>query len=130
MLKMLVVDDEVDICDFVKHFFEERNYTVVTAHDGEQAVRAIRRQRFDIILLDIKMRKMDGTEALKNIKQFDKEAKVIMVTAMEDETRMKAASDLGACRYITKPLVLEELENAVYAETQGGNLNQPKPAQG
>ena len=119
MYKILVVDDELDVCDFVKHFFEERNYSVTTALNGEEAVRIVAKYKFDVILLDIKMKAMDGIEALRRIKQVDKDTKVIMVTAIEDEDKMVMACKLGACRYITKHLVLEELESAVYENTKG-----------
>ncbi len=118
MYKLLVVDDEADVCDFVKHFFEERNYSVTTAYDGEQAVRCVRKGKFDIILLDIKMKKMGGLEALRQIMLIDPAANVIMVTAMEDQASMEEACKLGACKYITKPLILEDLENAVYEKTK------------
>lgn len=114
MLKMLVVDDEIDVCDFVKHFFEERNYKVLTALNGEEAVKMVRKYKIDIILLDIKMKKMDGIEALKQIKEIDKKSNIIMVTAVEDQDKMDEACKLGACSYITKPLVLENLESSVY----------------
>ncbi|MDD5440433.1 MAG: response regulator [Candidatus Omnitrophica bacterium] len=118
MLKMLVVDDEVDVCDFVKHFFEERDFEVAVASNGEEAVKCARKHKFDIILLDVRMRKMDGIEALKRIKEFDKTANVIMVTAVDDKERMNEATRLGATKYITKPLILEELESAVYEMTK------------
>lgn len=118
MYKILIVDDELDVCDFVKHFFEERNYDVITATDGDDALRMIKKHKFDVILLDIKMKHTDGITTLKRIKEWDKNVNVIMVTALDDQDKMKEASELGACRYITKPLVLEDLESAVYEYTK------------
>jgi len=114
MNKLLIVDDELDVCDFVKGFFEERDYIVFTALDGEAAIRIVKKQRPDIILLDIKMKRMNGIDALRKIRELDKTACVIMVTAVEDQDKMDAAYELGAKSYITKPLVLEELERTVY----------------
>ena len=113
MHRLLVVDDELDVCDFVKSFFEERNYEVVTALDGEDAVKILKRYKFDVVLLDVKMKKMGGLETLKGIRAIGNSVKVIMVTAVDDETKIERACELGACRYITKPLVLEELERVV-----------------
>ncbi|MDD5428142.1 MAG: response regulator [Candidatus Omnitrophica bacterium] len=113
MKKILVVDDEHDICDFVQSFFQERGYAVVTASSGEDALVAIKNEKPDLVLLDIKMKGMDGIAALKHIKDMDKNIKVVMVTAMEEQERMDEACRLGACEYITKPLVLDNLENAV-----------------
>jgi len=113
MIKLLVVDDEADVCDFVKKFFEDRNYTVYVAHDGEEALRSVKNRKPNIVLLDIRMKRMDGIETLKRIKELDKEVVVIMVTAVEDKDKMEEALSLGAKDYITKPLVLEDLERTV-----------------
>jgi len=115
MIKILIVDDEIDVCDFVKNFFEERNFKVLTALNGSEGIRLLHREKPDIVLLDIKMKEMDGIETLKRIRKIDKKIRVIMVTAVEDEDKMEAASRLGAYKYIKKPLVLEELESAVAA---------------
>ena len=119
MIKILVVDDELDVCDFVKSFFTERNFKVLTALSGEEALRAIRKENPHIVLLDMKMKGMDGLETLKRIRQIDKNMKVIMVTAVEEHDKMDMARKLGVSKYITKPLVLEELEAAVRENTKG-----------
>ncbi|MDD5136088.1 MAG: response regulator [Candidatus Omnitrophica bacterium] len=113
MKKILVVDDERDICDFMQSFFIERGYSVLTALSGEDALTLIKNEKPDLILLDIKMKGMDGIAALKHIKDIDRKIKVVMVTALEDQERMDEACRLGACEYITKPLVLDHLERAV-----------------
>lgn len=113
MKKILVVDDEHDICDFVRSFFQERGYSVLTASSGEDALVVIKAERPDLVLLDIKMKGMDGIAALKHIRDIDKKVKVVMVTALEEQEKMDEACRLGACEYITKPLVLDNLEHAV-----------------
>ncbi len=113
MHKLLVVDDEQDICDFVKNFFKDRGFHVFTALNGDDAVSITKKERPDIILLDIRMKGMDGMAVLKHIKEIDKNMRVIMVTALEDQDKMHEAYKLGACDYITKPLMLDYLEQAV-----------------
>ena len=113
MHKILVVDDERDICEFVKAFFEERGYSVRTALGGEDALTIIKDDKPELVLLDIKMKGMDGIAALKHIKDLDRNIKVVMVTALEEQERMDEACRLGACEYITKPLSLDHLEHAV-----------------
>ncbi|MFH1836811.1 MAG: response regulator [Candidatus Omnitrophota bacterium] len=112
MLKLLVVDDERDICDFVKNFFKERDFDVLMAYNGKEALEIIEREKPDIILLDMKMPTMNGFETLKKLK--GKGIKVIMVTAIEDEEKAKEAKLAGAIEYITKPLMLEQLERTVF----------------
>jgi len=111
MLKLLVVDDEIDICDFVKNFFKERNFEVIMAHNGKEALSVIEREDPDIILMDMKMPVMDGIETLKEL--AGKGKKIIMVTAIEDEEKAEEAKSCGAVEYITKPLMLEQLERTV-----------------
>jgi len=113
MRKLLVVDDEHDICDFVKNFFQERGYTVLTALSGEEALNITKTDKPDIVLLDVRMKGMDGIATLKHLREIDRTIKVIMVTALEDQDKMNEACRLGACEYITKPLVLDHLEEAV-----------------
>ena len=111
--KILVVDDERDICDFVKNFFGERGYEVLTAASGDEALALAKSESPELVLLDVRMKGMDGIAALKHIKDHDRNMKVIMVTALDDQERMDEAKRLGACDYITKPLALDYLEQAV-----------------
>jgi DNA-binding response OmpR family regulator len=113
MKKLLVVDDEQDICDFVKNFLGKRGFNVLSANDGEEAVAAAEKEKPDIILMDIRMPKLDGMGALKKIKEIDPSREVIMVTCVDDLEKMEEAKRLGAYDYITKPLVLDELARKV-----------------
>ncbi len=117
--RLLVVDDEEEICDFLKSFFEDRQYIVETAHSGVQALEKVRKFNPHIILLDIQMPEMDGMKALKIIKQENPQIKVIMVTAVETQEKIEESMRLGADNYITKPLSLEYLENDVQEKLKG-----------
>jgi DNA-binding response OmpR family regulator len=111
--KLLVVDDERDICDFVKNFFSERNFDVFVALSGDEALGIARAEKPEIVLLDVKMKGMDGVAILKHLKDMDRNLKVIMVTALEDQETMYEAYRLGAADYITKPLVLDYLVQSI-----------------
>lgn len=113
VIRLLVVDDEPEICDFLKSFFEDRDFEVQTAQSGEKAMEAAESFRPHVMLLDIKMGTMDGLQVLKKVKQKDSKIKVIMVTALETTDKIEEAMRLGADNYITKPLSLEYLENDV-----------------
>ncbi len=113
MVKLLVVDDESEICEFLRSFFEERDYTVFVAHSGKQALEELKKTGPQIVLLDIKMPDMDGVQALKEIKAQYPRVKVIMVTAIETRDKIEECLRLGADNYITKPLSLEYLETDV-----------------
>jgi len=113
MKLMLVVDDEVEICEFLKLFFEERDFQVKIANTGEDAIKSLDQENPDIVLLDISMPGMDGLTVLKRIKEKKMRCKVIMVTALETNVKIEEAMRLGADNYITKPLSLEYLERDV-----------------
>lgn len=113
MIRLLVVDDEPEICDFLKSFFEDREFQVQSALSGEQALQAVERFHPQVILLDIMMGSVDGISVLKQIKTKHPKTKVIMVTALETTEKIEEAMRAGADNYITKPLSLEYLENDV-----------------
>ena len=116
MVKLLVVDDEEDVCMFVKAFFEQRRMTVFTAGNGIEALQVIEANRPNIVIIDIQMPKMDGMTLLENIKDKCKDMDIIMVSGVGDMEVIEKAKKLGAQEYITKPLVLEELEKVVLAK--------------
>lgn len=113
LCKILTVDDQMGINSFFYEFFSARNYEVLNARSGREAVDIVKKHKPRIILLDINMRGMDGIEALKKIKQIDGDAVVIMVTGEKDDDTVRRAMEAGATDYITKPLSLEYLEKVV-----------------
>ena len=120
MPRILVVDDEQDIRDFAKSFFEKRGIKVLTASGGVEALDIIDKQKPDLVLLDIHMEEMSGVEMLKELRQNKNDIKVIMVTGVEEEAIVSEANSWGIRGYIHKPLVLEELEKIVIAELGTG----------
>ena len=113
MPKILVVDDERDVCDFVKNFFGERGMDVLTASNGKEALAILEKEDPLVVLLDIRMPVMGGIDTLRAIKKKRADDRVIMVTCVDDLEKMAEAEKLGAETYITKPLVLDELVKAV-----------------
>ena len=124
MKRLLVVDDEPEICEFLKAFFEDRDYDVRTASSGLEALQMLETDPPQLMLLDIHMPGMDGMNVLRRVKASYPKIKVIMVTAIETRDKIEEAIRLGADNYITKPLSLEYLEKDVQdkigALTQSG----------
>ncbi len=118
MLKLLVVDDEVEVCDFVKRFFSERDFRVFTANNGEEALSMMHSSRPQITLLDVRMPVMDGIETLKKMRKDKNNSTVIMVTADEDPEVKEEAGSLGVMDYLNKPLKLGDLERTVLNAAQ------------
>ena len=113
MKKILVVDDEQAVCNMLKKFLSNKGYETIIALSGEEAIIKVKEEKPHVVLLDIKMPKMDGLEALKRIKEIDKEVGVVMITAVKDEEMGKKCLELGAYDYITKPLPLDYLESVL-----------------
>ena len=113
MNKLLIVDDEIEICEFLKSFFEDRDFKVAIASNGTQALEKVALFHPKVVLLDIQMPGMDGLQVLKKIKEMYPKVKVIMVTAVEAQEKIEEAMRFGADNYITKPLSLEYLEKDV-----------------
>ena len=108
--KILIVDDEEDVRLFLADFISERDFSVETAADAEEALAKFEKVKYDIVLLDIMMPGMDGIACLEKIKKVSPASVVIMITALKDESRMAAAKKLGAAQYIVKPFSLTYLE--------------------
>ena len=115
MPKLLIIDDESDVCEFAANFFRKRKIDVCTCSSVEEGINNVIKEEPDLILLDIKMRGMDGIETLKRIKDINKDIKVIMVTGKrpEEEEAFEKCRALGAIDYIHKPLELAQLETTV-----------------
>ena len=113
MIKVLVLDDEKGLCEDMKEFFAYRGYKVFAATSGEQAISIIKKEKLDILVLDIKMEGIDGLNVLKVAKEKDPKVKAIMVTALRDEDIKRQALDIGASEYVTKPFSYEKLETLI-----------------
>lgn len=112
-LKVLLVDDEWDIVEVVQDRLEYYGFTVVSAADGLDALEKFSADTFDGIFLDIKMPRMDGLEALREIRKLDANIPVIMLTASSTQNAAREAVDRGANAYILKPLEWKELRNKI-----------------
>lgn len=109
--KILLVDDEEDILDFLELILEEQGYSVVKANSGREALAAAQMHRPELILLDIMMPEMDGWEVLKLLKA-DEEVSDIPVAMLTARTEMKdkiQGLQEGAVDYICKPFATKEL---------------------
>lgn len=106
--KILVVDDESAISDIIKFNFEKEGYLIDTADNGKGAIELAAENNYDLILLDIMMPKLNGFEALREIRKFS-DVPVIMLTAREDEVDKVLGLELGADDYVVKPFSMREL---------------------
>jgi len=108
-----LVDDEIDYVHVLSNRLAKRNIIATKAFSGTQAIQALRKQDFDVVILDLKLEDMDGIEVLKILKKMDPKVKVIMLTGHGSEEAAKDGIKEGAYDYLTKPCELSELVSKI-----------------
>ena len=111
--KILIVDDDQDTCDALEEILVDEGYQTFAALTGRSALTKVKKSKPDLVLLDIKMPKMDGIEALNRIKKIDKHVVVVMITAYGALNTAKDAMRLGAYDYVTKPFDMKLIKAVV-----------------
>jgi len=112
-IRILYVDDEQHLRQLIKDQLSAEGYSVDTADDGDTATERLKTEKFDLILLDIRMPRMNGIEVLKFIKAKKITCRIIMLTAVDDLAIALEAVKQGANDYLTKPYELETLLKSV-----------------
>lgn len=130
-IHVLLVDDERDFIEPVAFWLKSKGYQVSMASNGAEAVANIRMQPPDIVFLDINMPVMDGLEALKNIRDFNKDMPVIMVTAAYgSEEKIARAKALGISGFFAKTYTFDQLVQMIQVTLRTHKGLQPPKAQG
>jgi DNA-binding NtrC family response regulator len=106
---ILAVDDEPNIRRLIRNEFTLEGYEVATASNGEECLAMFKHKPFDVVLLDIRLPKIDGFEVLRKIKDVSKATEVIMITGYGDIQSAVKSLKLGARDYVTKPFKLDDL---------------------
>ncbi|MCL2768715.1 MAG: response regulator [Solirubrobacterales bacterium] len=114
---VLAADDEEDILELIVFRLEHSGYTVLQAHDGEQALEVARSSQPDLAVLDVMMPKMDGFELTRRLRAEDTTSRmpIILLTARTQEADIQRGFDAGADDYIRKPFSPQELRARVQA---------------
>ena len=112
--KLLVVDDDLNICDMLRLYFENEGYTVKTANDGVEGVNYFKTFEPDLVLLDIMMPKKDGWQVCREIREISAKP-VIMITAKGEVFDKVLGLELGADDFIVKPFDMKELSARIKA---------------
>jgi len=120
--RILVVDDEPDVVTILTKYFVDAGYSVDAASHGGDALIAVSQYRPDVVVLDILMEGLDGVQVLQRIRALDPAIRVIMITGSADTTLKPTAMAMGAFAYVTKPVSLGLLHQAVAAA-----LGRPDP---
>jgi DNA-binding response OmpR family regulator len=124
-MRILVVEDERAIADFVARGLESEGYAVTCAHDGEQGEALALTGRFDLLVLDLMLPGRSGTEILRAVRSGDSATPVILLTARAEVEDRVAGLDAGATDYVTKPFAFEELAARVRAHLRRPDQGSP-----
>ena len=115
--KILIIDDSATNVFLLQTLLEEQGYTVLFTYNGQEAIKYLDEQKFDLLLLDIMMPGVDGYDILEKLSTDQSNTPVIMVTAKDDSDSEKKARDMGATDYVTKPVNFEKLIKLVQKYT-------------
>ena len=112
-IRLLLVDDEAGFVDVMKKRLQKRDISVTSALSGTPAIQVLRRNDFDVAVVDLKMEDMDGIEVLKVFRKMAPDMPVIMLTGHGSEVAAEEGITQGASSYLTKPCSLEDLIDAI-----------------
>ena len=118
--KILVVDDDPEVCMATRDFLTSKGHDVTLAEDGVQALKLLATVKPDVVLLDVAMPEMDGMETLRRIVAGYPNLPVIMVTANADIEITSKVLQLGAADYVPKPFDLDYLDQAINIQLSAG----------
>ena len=107
--KILVVDDDTNICELLRLYLTKEGYQVTVANDGEEGLEKFNQVKPDMVLLDVMMPRMDGFEMVRRIRQTDKQTPVLFLTARSAINDVVEGFELGANDYLKKPFGMQEL---------------------
>ncbi len=111
--RILVVDDEKSMCQFLSIMLRKEGYQITTVNSGKKAIEAVKSTRFDVVLSDIRMSGMDGIEVLKEIKKHDPTIPVVIMTAYASQKTAIEAVNQGAFHYLIKHAKNDEIKMVV-----------------
>jgi two-component system response regulator HydG len=129
MKRILIIDDDMDMCNLLGRFLQKKGYETDASHSGNKGIAKFKESKFDVVLCDFRLGDKEGREVMREIKLVDPYAIVIIITGYSD---IKTAVDViksGAFDYITKPLIPEEVLNvigrALQQSPEGMNTHRP-----
>src|ERR1700755_3434435 len=133
MKRILIIDDDMDMCNLLGRFLQKKGYETEASHSGNKGIAKFKESKFDVVLCDFRLGDKEGREVLKEIKNFDPYAIVIIITGYSD---IKTAVDVikaGDFDYITKALIPAEVLSVIGGALQqggdSGDIQRPANAQ-
>jgi len=111
--KILIVDDELNVCSFLSDFLDYKGFESTITQSGMGALKKLKFEDFDLVLLDLMMPEMSGFEVFEKINQMDNKVPVIILTGVRDQNVANDLIEMGAVDFISKPIDLDRLEQSI-----------------
>lgn len=111
--KLLIIDDEEEIRDMLSFGLAQSGYEVATVGSGEEALELARRERFDLVITDLKMPGLDGVATTLALRELDRELPVVIMSGFVPSDGVAACLACGASEFVRKPFDLKDLEAAL-----------------
>src|SRR5436189_548854 len=124
--RILLVDDERSVQTLLSYPLRKDGYEVTSAHDGQEALDRFAEQRFDLVVLDLMLPKLDGIEVCRRLRSHS-QVPIIMLTAKGDEIDKVVGLEMGADDYITKPFSVREFRSRVRAALRRAEMLGSRP---
>src|SRR5690349_25083112 len=129
MKRILIIDDDMDMCALLSRFLQRNGFETEAAHTGQKGLAKFNEQKFDIVLCDFRLGDKDGKDVLQEIKSVNPQTIVIIITGYSDIKTAVDVIKLGAFDYITKPLIPDEVLNVISKSLQSNNQVVAEPRQ-
>src|SRR5437764_3900105 len=111
--RILIIDDDIDICTLLSRFLSKEGYETDVAYTGSKGVAKFKESNFDVVLCDYRLGDKDGRDVLAELKAINPQAVVLIITGYSDIKTAVEVIKLGAYDYITKPLIPAEVLNVI-----------------
>ena len=113
MKRILIIDDDIDMCQLLSHYLQRKGFETDSANTGNKGIAKFTENKFDVVLCDFRLGDMDGRKVLQKIKSINPGVVVIIITGYSDVKMAVEVMRYGAFDYITKPLIPEEVINVI-----------------
>ncbi|MFQ5964142.1 MAG: response regulator [Candidatus Scalinduaceae bacterium] len=112
-MSILIVDDDVDVREFLEIFIKEEGYRVDIANDGKIALSLLNQNKYKVVFLDLKMPDLNGVETLRHIKERYPDVVVVIITGEKHCKREKKAREIGVFEVVHKPFTLDRMREVL-----------------
>ncbi len=107
--KLLIVEDEEEVCESMSNFFKRRDYDVTVANGGAEAIELLNKNDYPVVILDLKMPLVDGWDVLKETKPNHPDTKFLVISGFDEEGVEERCKEAGGYDFIIKPIRLKKI---------------------